>query len=858
MPLLKLFFSFHGRVGRGDWWYAVLLLLSVFVVLFVALDALGLRMATWVLYVPLYWALLAVSIKRFHDRARSGWWLVLLLIPILGPLWLMWNLGFRKGDPTENRYGPLPNREELDYLTVPQTADNIVNDVTQLNSIEVAKKVRPTTIDELRKLIAETTGPISIGGGHFSMGGTTASPASVHIDLRGLNRVLCFNPEEKWIRVQAGIRWCDIQRFIDPHDLSVKIMQTYANFTVGGSLSVNSHGRYMGLGPVILSVRSIKLILADGSIQHASPTENAELFYGAIGGYGGLGVIAEVELDLADNRRVKCVTQKLPTVEYLEFFKKTIRSDKQAIFHNGDLYPPHYSAVLAQTWIETERPITQTNRLQALRSSFTLERYFFWAITETPTGTWRREYLYDPLLFFRPKVHWRNYEAGYDCAELEPASRLVGTYVLQEYFVPIARFNDFVPKIAEILQRHQVSAVNISIRHALADPGSLLAWAREEVFAFVLYYKQGTQDHDKNRVGIWTRELTEAVLSVGGSYYLPYQPHATPEQFHRAFPRAKEFFALKGKLDPQYRFRNTLWDKYYAPTLQAAPPTPSDDGSEFRAVFADTKYRDGFYRFLQVVFHLYPEDRFHWLIDQSCRRFSTDKEIYEHVQAELPKIKPMLAMVTLALPALKKQKKEMARQTLQLLGDRKSFDGYVEIGSVGRYISELRKHLTVSGPIWITNDIAPTNGPGDIMERGQLKQIGTFLMLDYQPLDAKGIAPQSIDLVTCYIGLHHAPKELLDGFVRSIHKILRPGGMFIIRDHDCKTPEMCTFVSLVHTVFNCGLDVKWPDNQKEFKAFDSVQAWSDYVTARGFRDVGVRLLQANDPSDNTLMAFVRT
>src|SRR6185503_19440845 len=181
------------------------------------------------------------------------------------------------------------------------------------------------------------------------------------------------------------------------------------------------------------------------------------------------------------------------------------------------------------------------------------ERYFFWAISETPTGTWRREYLYDPLLFFRPKVHWRNYEAGYDAAELEPASRLNSTYVLQEYFVPIGRFDDFVPKIAEILQRHEVKAINISIRHALADPGSLLAWAREEVFAFVLYYKQGTQDHDKNRVGIWTRELIDAVLSVGGTYYLPYQPHATVEQFHAAYPRARELFALKRRYDPEYR-----------------------------------------------------------------------------------------------------------------------------------------------------------------------------------------------------------------------------------------------------------------------------------------------------------------
>src|SRR5204862_1347093 len=133
---------------------------------------------------------------------------------------------------------------------------------------------------------------------------------------------------------------------------------------------------------------------------------------------------------------------------------------------------------------------------------------------------------------------WRNYEAGYDLAELEPASRAKTTYVLQEYFVPINRFEEFVASSGEILRRHGVNVINISIRHALADPGSLLAWAREEVFVFVMYYKQGVEPVDRNRVGVWTRELIDAVLSVGGNYYLPYQAHVTAEQFHRAYPRA--------------------------------------------------------------------------------------------------------------------------------------------------------------------------------------------------------------------------------------------------------------------------------------------------------------------------------
>jgi SAM-dependent methyltransferase len=213
--------------------------------------------------------------------------------------------------------------------------------------------------------------------------------------------------------------------------------------------------------------------------------------------------------------------------------------------------------------------------------------------------------------------------------------------------------------------------------------------------------------------------------------------------------------------------------------------------------------------------------------------------------------------LTHALPALKKQKREMARQTLQLLGSRRNFDGYLEIGSIGRYLSVLRKQLQITGPTYVCNDAPPSNSLGDIMERGGLGQLGQFLPLDYQPFDSKGITPASLDLVTCFIGLHHAPLDLLEPFVNSIHRILRPGGTFIVRDHDVRTREMHTFVSLVHTVFNLGLGVPWEVDQKEFKRFRAADEWSKYLSERGFRDQGARLRQDNDPSDNLLMAFVK-
>lgn len=447
----------------------------------------------------------------------------------------------------------------------------VVNDVTGLNPVAVWAISKPRTVDEVVDAIRRTDGAVSVGGGHFSMGGQTASPGTLHLDMRELSQVVAFYPNEKVIRVQAGIRWCDIQRFVDPHGLAVKIMQTYANFTVGGALSVNCHGRYMGLGAVVMSVRAIKVVLADGSVQEASPDSNAELFYAVIGGYNAVAVIVEAELSLADNVKVKRLARKMTAAEYIGHFKSKVRHFQEAVFHNADLYPPHYRKVRSVTWARTDEATTEPRRLQQGGESYPVNRYFVWAVTETPLGKWRREYLIDPLLYLFRKVHWRNFEAGYDVAELEPASRKHTTYVLQEYFIPVERFEEFVPKMAEILQRHRVNALNVSVRHAQQDPGTLLAWARGETFAFVLYYKQRTRDSALNRVAVWTRELIDAAIACGGAYYLPYQPHATDAQFHAAYPRAAELFALKRRLDPTFRFRNVLWDKYYAPTIEAKP-----------------------------------------------------------------------------------------------------------------------------------------------------------------------------------------------------------------------------------------------------------------------------------------------
>lgn len=850
-----LLLSFDGRIARATLWWTALAIGTAFVFAVPILERIAPRLGVPALDLVVLIMLTALSVKRLKDRGHSPFALLWILIPVLGPLWLFFELGFRRGTEGENQHGEDPlARHAAEYITVESADENVIEEVTRLYPTEVFAVATPESVEEVQQAVLRTNGPISIGGGRFSMGGQIASPESLHIDMRTMNRVLAIDLEAKTVRVQAGIRWCDIQRAVDPHDLAVKIMQTYANFTVGGSLSVNCHGRYVGLGPIISSVRSFVLVLADGERVEASPDENTEIFYGAIGGYGGLGVICEVVLELAENTRVEQTEAKVEVSDYLEWFRRTVRDDESAVFHNGDLYVPGYDTVNAVTWVQTKKPVTTRDRLMEAKRAYPLFTYLFWAVSEMPLGKWRRRYVIEPLFYLKKRVHWRNYEAGYDAGELEPASREERTYVLQEYFVPVDRFDEFVPVMREIFLRHRVNMLNISIRHALPDPGSMLAWAREECFAFVCYYKQRTRPNARARVAVWTREMIDAVIAHGGAYYLPYQPHATREQLHAAYPRAEELFALKAKLDPDFRLRNVLFDQYYSeeevPEGRAA--------TDFHVVFGDTRLRDGFYAFLQNIFHLYPEDRFHHLVAEAAEELDDEAAIFRRVQERLPEIKPFLSELTYALPSLRIQKAEMSRQTLELLGDRKAIDGLVEIGSTGRYVSDLRQHIDVRGEIVLVHDKEPTMGPVDILERGQLGVLGRFVpMGEYDPISKSAVKDASVDAVTCYIGLHHIEPEQVRPFLRSIHRVLRPGGIFVLRDHDVKTEEMNAFVGLAHTVFNIGLGETWAFNEAERRHFAPVDTWVERVEAVGFEDSGARLLQERDPSLNVLMAFTK-
>jgi uncharacterized membrane protein YhaH (DUF805 family) len=115
---MRAWTTWRGRMRRRAFLGRLLLAAIAFCVLFVFLERAFGRGSTLLLYPPFFAVLLSLAVRRLHDQARSGWWLLALLVPVLGPLLVGWWLLFARGTAGDNPHGADPRVDGRDYLQV--------------------------------------------------------------------------------------------------------------------------------------------------------------------------------------------------------------------------------------------------------------------------------------------------------------------------------------------------------------------------------------------------------------------------------------------------------------------------------------------------------------------------------------------------------------------------------------------------------------------------------------------------------------------------------------------------------------------------------------------------------------------
>jgi uncharacterized membrane protein YhaH (DUF805 family) len=109
--LAWLLFSFEGRLPRKSFWlYGVLgiTLAQMFIYFLLGIAGVSEALASGVAALAVVWPGLAINVKRWHDRDKPGWWVLINLVPLVGTLWTLIECGLLPGTPGDNRFGPDP------------------------------------------------------------------------------------------------------------------------------------------------------------------------------------------------------------------------------------------------------------------------------------------------------------------------------------------------------------------------------------------------------------------------------------------------------------------------------------------------------------------------------------------------------------------------------------------------------------------------------------------------------------------------------------------------------------------------------------------------------------------------------
>ncbi len=115
-----IFFSFEGRINRKPFWLCVVVFIIINAVAnradaAIFLHHMGNGPISGLVGLLLIWPTLAVAAKRWHDRDKSAWWILINLVPVIGWLWSLIETGFLPGTPGENRFGPDPIEDQQDW-----------------------------------------------------------------------------------------------------------------------------------------------------------------------------------------------------------------------------------------------------------------------------------------------------------------------------------------------------------------------------------------------------------------------------------------------------------------------------------------------------------------------------------------------------------------------------------------------------------------------------------------------------------------------------------------------------------------------------------------------------------------------
>ena len=426
------------------------------------------------------------------------------------------------GAPADRRPGPAPRRSIEDGAGR-NWAGNI--------RYAARRRHEPSTVDELRRLVARADRIRAVGSGHSfnRLGDTTGDLVS----LAGLPPTVELDRERGTVTVSAGLRYGDIATVLHAQGYALANLASLPHISVAGAVATGTHGSGDGNGNLATSVAALELVTADGDLLTVDRSDDR--FAGMVVSLGALGVVIRITLDV------------VPTFDVRQYVRLGLPRD-------------------------------------ALDAAF-VSAYSVSGFTDWRSGridqVWRKQRADQPP----PPAGWLGTTAAE--ADRHPVPGMPGENCTPQRGVPgpwherLPHFRlGFTPSSGDELQSEYHVA-----REVAADALAALDPAAERIAAVLQICELRTvaadrlwlsPNHDRDSLAIhftWIGDeaaVTPVVAEVE-ERLAPFTPRPhwgkvfglPPVAVAAAWPRHADFLALLRDLDPAGKFRTGLLDRYF-------------------------------------------------------------------------------------------------------------------------------------------------------------------------------------------------------------------------------------------------------------------------------------------------------
>ncbi|MFC9329355.1 D-arabinono-1,4-lactone oxidase [Kitasatospora sp. NPDC057015] len=407
---------------------------------------------------------------------------------------------------------------------------------------EVATPASAAELAELVRRAAESGRTVkAVGSGH-SFTAIASAGDGVLVRPDGLTAVRGLDREAGTVTVESGLPLSRLNRLLESAGLSLTNMGDIEVQTVAGATSTGTHGTGRDSGSLAAQIRALEIVLADGSVQHCSPTENPELFQGARLGLGALGVVSAITFGVEPAFLLTAHEQPMRFDEVLGRL-----DDLAAVNEHFEFYWfPHTDRCSTKRNNRSQGPAAPLPRFKAWLDDEFLSN----TVWEGACRVGRRFPGSVPSIAALASRAWSERTYTDTAYKVFTSPRTV-RFTEMEYAVPREAATTVLRELKALVERSDWRiSFPVEVRFAPADDLWLsTASGRDSVYIAVHLYR-GTAEQ-----GYFT-EVERLMTAHRGRPHWGKLHTRDAEYLAGVYPRFADFTALRDKVDPQRLFGN--------------------------------------------------------------------------------------------------------------------------------------------------------------------------------------------------------------------------------------------------------------------------------------------------------------